>query len=293
MAAIADSPSSPSPPATSSQTAPNQSSLPNSQVITSKTRDFRYQPPPATLSAQHILVKPNLGYPVGPPVTVSVAVLRQVLTALRQANATAQITVIEGVCSKVSLDEIAQINGLYDLFDSLQDSNLNLVNADDLPLKEYPNLSPAPVRFKTMWAPALVETADCRISIGALKQNILKGEPLISAALKNLYGLFPRAKYKARSPNSRGQLHRPSVPLVLQDVYGCIGHLFDGAVVDGDRQFVSKDWKPDKGQSIELGQVFQGEDLLAVDREACRIGDFPAPSYIASIEQLRQQWMKH
>ena len=271
-------------------TAPPSNPSLSSDVITSDTQDFRYQPPPAALTARHILLKPNLGYPIGPPVTISMTVLRQVITALRTANAQAQITIIEGVCSKVSLDEIAQINGLHDLFDELQDPQLNLLNADDLPLKEYPNLSPAPVRFKTMWAPAILEEVDCRISIGALKQTILKGEPLISASLKNLYGLFPRAKYKARSPNSRGQLHRPSVPLVLQDVYGCIGHLFDGGVVDGDRQFLSKDWKPDKGQSIALGKVFQGEDLIAVDREACRNSNFPIASYLAPIDQLRQQW---
>ncbi len=262
----------------------------SSRVSTSQTQDFCYQPPAAAIQGKHILIKPNLGYPIGPPVTISMGVLRQVITALRTANPQAQITIIEGVCSKVSLEEIAQINGLHDLFEELQDNRLNLLNADELPLKEYTNLSPAPIRFKTMWAPAMLEEVDCRISIGALKQTILKGEPLISASLKNLYGLFPRAKYKARSPNSRGQLHRPSVPLVLQDVYGCIGHLFDGAVVDGDRQFLSKDWKPDKGESIALGKVFQGEDLLAVDQEACRQGNFPMANYLAPITQLRQYW---
>jgi len=262
----------------------------SSNVIISSTQDFCYQPPACAATAKHILIKPNLGYPVGPPVTISMGVLRQVLIALRQANPQAQISIVEGVCSKVSLADIAKTNGLNDLFAELQDSQLELLNADELPLKEYPNLSPAPVRYKAMWAPMLLEAVDCRISIGALKQTVLKGEPLISASLKNLYGLFPRAKYKARSPNSRGQLHRPSVPLVLQDVYGCIGHLFDGAVVDGDRQFLSKDWKPDRGQSIDLGKVFQGEDLLAVDREACRVGDFPVAGYLGPIEQLRQQW---
>lgn len=263
----------------------------DSKVITSDSPDFRYQPPAAAQAARHILIKPNLGYPIGPPVTISMGVLGQVISALRQANSQAKITIIEGVCSPVSLGEIAQINGLHDLFDEFQDDRITLVNADDLPLQDYPNRNPAPQRFKTMWAPALLAEVDCRISIGALKQTTLKGEPLISASLKNLYGLFPRAKYKARSPNSRGQLHRPSVPLVLQDVYGCIGHLFDGAVVDGDRQFVSPDWKPDKGQSIALGKVFQGEDLLAVDRAACLGAGLPMASYLDPIEQLRQHWM--
>jgi hypothetical protein len=144
------------------------------------------------------------------------------------------------------------------------------------------------VRFQSMLAPALLCEVDCCISVGAFKRTILKDEPLISASLKNLYGLFPRAKYKARSANSRGQLHRPSVPLVLQDVYFSIGHLFHGGVVDGDRKFVSKDWKPDKGEAVALGQIFWGDDFLSVDRKACEVGNETMPSYLNEIERLRQ-----
>ncbi|KKD35974.1 MAG: DUF362 domain-containing protein [Limnoraphis robusta] len=249
------------------------------------TDRFVYQPPQTAKQAKRILVKPNLGYPVGPPVTVSRGVLGAVLQGLRQANPSAEILVVEGVCSPVSLHEIINRNGLSDLFiDGVQ-----LLDADQLPLMEYPNLSPQPVRFPSMHAPAILKEVDCRISIGALKRTHLNGEPLISASLKNLYGLFPRSKYKARSPNSRGQLHRPSVPLILQDVYFCIGHLFDGAVVDSDRKFISPDWKPDKGKSIYCGKVFWGDDLINVDREACRIAEEPIPNYLNCIDQLRHQ----
>ena len=110
---------------------------------------------------------------------------------------------------------------------------------------------------------------------------------LASASLKNLYGLFPRSHYKARSPNSRGQLHRPSVPLILQDVYFCIGHLFDGAVVDGDRKLESPDWKPDKGKTIELGKIFWGDDLISVDRKACEVGGEEIPDYLEAIAAQR------
>jgi uncharacterized protein (DUF362 family) len=247
------------------------------------TAAFVYQPPTPAHNARRILVKPNLGYPVGPPVTVSMGVLAKVLQALRQASPQAEILIVEGVCSAISLTDIASRNGLYPLLDE----GMQLLDADTLPLVDYPNQSPTPVRFKTMKAPALLQEVDCRISVGALKRTILKDQPLISASLKNLYGLFPRAHYKARSPNSRGQLHRPSVPQVLSDVYFCIGHLFDGAVVDGDRQFVSRDWKPDKGDAIALGQVFSGPDPVAVDRLACATAGEAIPSYITAIETLR------
>ncbi|MGB3788585.1 MAG: DUF362 domain-containing protein [Phormidesmis sp.] len=250
---------------------------------TAATADFIYSPPPAAKKAKRILLKPNLGYPVGPPVTISMTVLSKVLQGLRDINPTAEILIVEGVCSKVSLVEIAAKNGLSPLLTE----GVQLLNADELECIEYPNQLSEPVRFKTMWAPKLLQDVDCRISVSAFKRTTLKGSALISASLKNLYGLFPREKYKARSPHSRGQLHRPSVPLVLQDVYFSIGHLFDGGVVDCDRKFISHDYKPDKGDSFDIGQVIWGNDLLAVDRTACEIGQEAEASYLAPIEQLR------
>jgi hypothetical protein len=214
---------------------------------------------------------------------VSLQVLGSVLQGLRQANPRAEILIVEGVCSHVSAAEIFIRSGLM----SLLDQGMQVFDADQLPLREYENRSADPVRFATMLAPALVSEVDCRISVGTLKRTILKHEPLISASLKNLYGLFPRARYKGRSPNSRGQLHRPSVPLILQDIYFSIGYLFDGAVVDADQKLVSPDWQPDRGESIPVGQVIWGEDLLAVDRLACEVAQEEIPDYLQAITQMR------
>jgi hypothetical protein len=257
--------------------------LPLAPVQIAETKAFCYVPPLAAQGARRILVKPNLGYPVAPPVTVSMAVLGEVLRALRVASPTAEILVVEGVCSPVSLGAIAQQHGL----DQHLDAGMHLLDADSLPLKEYPNQSPQPVRFKTLWAPALLEAVDCRISVSAFKRTQLKERILISASLKNLYGLFPRAKYKARSSHSRGQLHQPSVPEVLQDIWFSIGHLFDGGVVDGDQRFISHDWRPDAGRTVPLGKVFWGDDLLAVDAAACQTAGEAIPLYCEAIAQLR------
>ena len=77
------------------------------------------------------------------------------------------------------------------------------------------------------------------------------------------------------------------MPLVLQDVYFSIGHLFDGGVVDCDRKFISHDYKPDKGDSFDVGKVIWGDDLLAVDKRACEIGQEAEASYLEPISQLR------
>lgn len=252
-------------------------------VTVAEATNLVYQPPTTAHQARRILVKPNLGYPAQPPVTVSLKILAAVLQGLRRVNPTAEILIVEGVCSPIALTEIARRRGL----DALLDEGMRLLDADELPLQEYENRSPVPVRFQSMWAPALLTAVDCRISVSALKRTILKDQVLISASLKNLYGLFPRAKYKARSPHSRGQLHRPSVPQILQDVYFTIGHLFDGAVVDADLKLVSPDWKPDRGQVIPVGKVIFGADLLAVDRQACHIGGEATPDYLQAIERLK------
>lgn len=259
------------------------SAPPSAAVTTVPTAELVYTPPKTAINARSIVVKPNLGYPVGPPVTVSMAVLRQVLLGLRQASPQAEIFIVEGVCSKVSFADIMGKLGVYDLLDE----GMQLLDADTLELMEYPNQASTPVRFKTLWAPKLLQTVDCRISVGAFKKTTLKERSLISASLKNLYGLFPRVKYKARSPHSRGQLHRPSVPEVLQDVYFTIGHLFDGAVVDCDQKFISRDWRPDVGNAMSIGQVIFGNDLLAVDERACEVGQEAIAPYLHPIQQQR------
>jgi Domain of unknown function (DUF362) len=254
-----------------------------STVATPSDR-FYYTPPAAAQSAQRILIKPNLGYPVGPPVTVSLAVLQKVIQGLQEYSPDAEILIVEGVCSKVAFDTVMAKLGVQQLLSA----QVHLLNADELELAEYPNRSPNPVRFKTMWAPKLLQEVDCCLSVSAFKRTQLKGSPLISASLKNLYGLFPRAKYKARSASSRGQLHRPSVPLVLQDVYYTLGHFFVGGVVDCTEKFISRDWQPDRGDGIPIGQVIYGEDLLTVDRTACQMGQEDIPDYIAALERQRR-----
>ncbi len=151
------------------------SAQPSAIAQTMPTASFIYQPPLAAYHAQRILVKPNLGYPVAPPVTVSMGVLGSVLKALRQASPKAEILIVEGVCSPTSLADIAGRHGLY----SLLDDGMQVMDADTLPMIEYPNRSPHPVRFKTMWAPELLQQVDCRVSVGAFKQN----SPQIAARL--------------------------------------------------------------------------------------------------------------
>jgi len=259
-------------------------------VSTADAQSFVYMPPLQAFDATRILVKPNLGYPVGPPATVSTAVLDKVLRGLRRANPNARILVVEGVCSSATAAEIFEKHGVYDLLDD----NMRATDAEDLLMEDYPNLLENPVKYTQMTAPGYIGQYDCVISLGAFKRTLLKGEPLISASLKNLYGLFPREVYRARSPNSRGQLHRPSVPEILKDIYFTVGHLFHGAVVDLTEKYVSPDWKPDRvrGVAEPVGKIVWGDDLLAVDEVACRIAGEPAASYIEPIRKLRADLRK-
>ena len=77
--------------------------------------------------------------------------------------------------------------------------------------------------------------------------------------------------------------------MLFRSVYFCIGHLFDGAVVDADLRMISPDWKPDRGQTVKFGKIFSGTDMLAVDRAACIATGEAIPDYLDSIGKLRQQ----
>ncbi|MGQ9896944.1 MAG: DUF362 domain-containing protein [Acidobacteriota bacterium] len=257
-------------------------------TVAADNATFYYTPPPAAHRAQRVIVKPNLGYPVPAPVTVGLPVLREVLRGIRRVAPQADIVILEGVCTKVAFADVMACLGVNQLLAELADPGVRLVDADTLPPKPYPNTAERPQRFVQMQAPALLEEADCRISVASFKRTTLKGRPLISAAIKNLYGLFPRAVYHARSPHARGQLHVPDVQRVLVDVYFTLGVRFEGAVVDLTHKFISRDWQPDEGTAVPLGKVVTGADLLDVDLQAVELAGEPCSDYFQMIGQQRR-----
>lgn len=238
-------------------------------LIHSRFDEFIYQPPRAASGARRVLLKPNLGYPYPPPVTVSMGVLRSVIEGVRRVAPAAEILIVEGVCHALPASEIVQRLGL----ERLLDDGVRFLDADSLEPKLYGSI----------WAPRLLEEVDCRISVAAYKKTILQERLLISASIKNLFGLLPRARYRARSPHSRGLLHRPDVHRRIAEVYRHVGVRFDGAVVDLRLKFESRDWRPDRGRAIELGQVVAGDNLIACDQLAGRIAGDPPPDYLREL----------
>lgn len=252
-------------------------------VHCAKAGAFRYEPPEAARAARRILLKPNWGYPRPHPVTVGLPVLQAVIHGIRRINPAAEILLVEGVCDKMPAAEIARKLG----FAELEALGVTFLDADALPCVPYPNTSSRPQRFTELYAPQILREVDCRISVSCLKKTTLKENVLISGPIKNLYGLLPRARYHARSPHSRGQLHRPDVQKIIADVHYTLGVLFDGAVVDATQKFVSRDWEPDKGTAVDCGKILFGDDLLTVDRAACELANEGMPAYLNYIEAMR------
>lgn len=260
-------------------------SKPTSLNVTAAS-SFVYTPPPQATGAQRVLIKPNLGYRAKAPATVSLPVLVAVLRGLRAATPDGEIFLAEGVTGKHSAHDIFAYHNLPEIIDS----KTVLVDAEALPMARYPNRLPQPIKYAAMIAPRALQEFDCVLSVAPFKRTTLHGQPLYSASLKNLYGLFPRSVYHGRSPYARGQLHRPGVAQVLRDVYFTIGHYIHGAVVDLTYKYSSPDWKPDRqrGVAFPVGSVVTGTDMLAVDAEAARIAGEAVPDYIAPIRALRE-----
>jgi hypothetical protein len=56
--------------------------------------------------------------------------------------------------------------------------------------------------------------------------------------------------------------------------------------IDANQRLVSPDWQPDRGQTIQSGQVFWGDCLLEVDRQACQIVGEAISNYLETIQKL-------
>lgn len=241
--------------------------------------DFCFTPP-TLIRPQLILIKPNWGYPLPPPVTVRVAVVQEIVNACREAYSDISVVVLEGVCHKLPATEVFGRLGA----DRLQ--HADLVDAESLPAMAYANRHRRIARFDEVWAPALLNEADACISVGACKRTVLKGEPLFSASIKNLYGLLPRQQYRGRSPYARGQLHLPDVHQVIADVYGCLGHLFS-AVVDASLKLENDDYQPDRGRVVAVAKVVEAASCLEADLAAAHLAGEVAPRYTRLIAEAQ------
>lgn len=258
-------------------------------VKTANSDSFVYTPPDAAFGAGLILVKPNLAYPKKHPATVSMPVLGAVLRGLRRASPSARIVVAEGVTSDRNALDIFEELGVGELLDA----EMRVGDVDQLLMENYRNTSPEPVKYKTMRAPGYIRSYDCVITVGTFKRVLLDGKPHISASTKNLFGLFPREHYGGADKNSREQLHEPSVPEVLKDVYFSIGHFFHGAVVDLTEKYVSPDARTERDNVSEpVGKVVWGDDMLAVDETACKLVGEDVPEYIHDIRRLKKMLQK-
>jgi uncharacterized protein (DUF362 family) len=229
--------------------------------------------------ARTVLIKPNVGYPAQAPVIVRMALLRTLVEQVLAIDADKRVIITEGVCTKIAAEQVFNATGLA----ALAGPRVDVLDAERLPMRDYVNPMPRPNRFAELRAPALIDEVDARISIAPFKRTVLNGAPLISATIKNLYGLLPRETYRARSPHARGKLHLPNVHRVIVDVYHTLGARFDFGVVDLCDKYVCDDWQPDRGRAIAVGHVVAGSRLIDVDLRACEVAAEPRCAYLDAL----------
>lgn len=163
---------------------------------------------------------------------ISYDVLGKVLRGLRRANPGGRILIVTGLSLGAVLDDEALLN--------LIDENTQVIPAGRLPEQSYPNRLPDGVA--SVLAPALLSEVDCRLSLTAYP----------AALLDNLADLIPGGA-DGISPH---------------DLFFCLGHIFDGAIV----------------QTAE--HVAWGDDPLAVDEAACALSGQSIPPLYETLRAL-------
>jgi uncharacterized protein (DUF362 family) len=216
--------------------------------------------------AERILVKPNLGYAKDHPITVSTPLLVALFRQLRSHFPQAQFFALEGTCCPLDFSQIVDKRGLAVLLPFVK-----WIDANQTDPKLYKNQNTVVYKYPEIEAPMLISEVDICISLAPFKRTILKGKPLISGTVKNLFGLLPTRTYRARSANSRGQLHVPDVQKVIADVYGALGSHFHLGIVDLTAASLHDDWHPDRGKRQEFGQVIVQPSLIEADLQACAV----------------------
>ncbi len=104
-------------------------------------------PPACAYTAKQILLKPNLGYPDAPPVTVGIPVIAEVIAGIRRVNQRAEILIVEGVCYRLPAAVIAQKLGVTKLLTA----GVQFLDADTLPCCIYENTAKEPQHFTAIF----------------------------------------------------------------------------------------------------------------------------------------------
>jgi uncharacterized protein (DUF362 family) len=235
---------------------------------------------------RRVVIKPNMGYLRSHPGTVRPELLARLMTLIGEGAPQCTIHVIEGVTFAGSALDGFAYHGLLD-----RDWPVPVVfgDTDLLPRCEYLNPRPLRPRFGRFTAPELLGQADLALSVAPLKRTILNGTPLLSGTVKNLYGLLPRDMYRARSPHSRGMLHRPSVHMVIPEVFRTLGRYFHGGIVDLHEFYDSPDWHPDRGRGRSVGKVIVGTNLVETDLKACEVAGVEPNGYLVDLKAENQR----
>jgi len=243
------------------------SSLTEKKAIIADLEGFMFRPPQVLRKCKRVLIKPNAAYPKLHPVTTSIETLQIIIDGIRQTSQ-AEIIILEGTVSSQSAEEIFTKLGYQKL-------GVELLDVDQCDYMRMVNPLEEPYVLKEIYVPQIISTCDYKISVSPFKLQT----NLSSLTIKNLLGLLPRSKYRAKNPIARGKLHIWGIHKCIADVFFTLD--FDLGIIDGRRKFISQRG-PAVGKSEDFGKILVG-DLLTVDKEALRLSGLQA-KYIRLIE---------
>ncbi|NHK33011.1 MAG: DUF362 domain-containing protein [Asgard group archaeon] len=232
---------------------------------------------PELLVGKKVFLKPNMGYPKPSPYTTSLGLIEMVVDVLSDFEP-CEIIIGEGSTSKYSALDIYSQVGLAEILAKYEVTliDLNEIESTDVKLKNG----------SIHYLPAFLNEIELKISLPVIKfYDDDQGETFLSNAIKNFFGLPPKAKYRQSTDSfKRDDLHsdlHKSVAEIFQAVEQYSP--FDYYICDGLEILYGE---ATKGVPYKWEKIILSNNALEADLKVLELLKKPLPRYLKLIQGM-------
>jgi len=227
------------------------------------------------LRNKKVFLKPNIGYPKPAPFTTSLEVLEQVVETVYEAGAK-EIIIAEGSTSHSSALENFKLLGFKE---ALQNFPISFVD-----LAEEESVAITIRKEVTHFLPTILLEMDYRLSLPVIKfYNDDEGKLFLSNAVKNFFGLPPKARYKSFEHSyMRDALHK-DLHQSVADIYLAVEKFAPFHLYICDGMKLLKGFA-EEGAVESWGKIIIATNAVEADLKVLELLQRPPPRFLGLLK---------